>query len=255
MGRAAAELFASEGCIVVIAGRRENLGIQVASEIKHDQGECMFVNTDVSVSSDVQKLVNITMDNFGKLDILFNNARINNPSQQDPHQKGAIIFESVLDVNLKGAFLCTKYTVGHMITTRFGSIINNSSVLDTRATDSSSTSYHVSKGGMAMLTKKSSLSYAKYNIRVNSIQPGAIATEMSGVDWNDLNNEDVNVRRSKMQPISRMGLPVDIAYAALFFASEESSFVTGASLLVDGATSAAYNWTPWTYNLVYNGSS
>jgi NAD(P)-dependent dehydrogenase (short-subunit alcohol dehydrogenase family) len=95
-----------------------------------------------------------------------------------------------------------------------------------------------------MLTKKPSLSYAKYNIRVNSIQPRAIATEMSGVDWNDLNNEDVNVRRSKMQPISRMGLPVDIAYVALFFASEKSSFVTGASLLVDGATSAAYNWTP-----------
>jgi NAD(P)-dependent dehydrogenase (short-subunit alcohol dehydrogenase family) len=147
MGKAAAELFASEGCIVVIAGRRENLGIQVASEIKHDQGECIFVNPDVSVSSDVQKLVNITMDKFGKIDILFNNAGINNPSQQDPHQEDATIFESVLDVNLKGAFLCIKYTVGHMITTRSGSIINNSSVLDTRATDSSSTSYHVSRGG------------------------------------------------------------------------------------------------------------
>jgi NAD(P)-dependent dehydrogenase (short-subunit alcohol dehydrogenase family) len=95
-----------------------------------------------------------------------------------------------------------------------------------------------------MLTKKSSLSYAKYNIRVNSIKPGAIATEMSGVNWNDLENEKVNQERSKMQPIVRMGLPVDVAYAALFFASEESSFITGASLLVDGGTSAAYNWAP-----------
>ena len=93
-----------------------------------------------------------------------------------------------------------------------------------------------------MLTKKASLSYAKYNIRVNSIQPGAIATEMSGVSWDELNNEDISDSRKKIQPMQRMGLPMDVAYAALYFASDESSFVTGASLLVDGGMSAAHNW-------------
>lgn len=244
MGRATAELFASEGGKIVIAGRRKDLGTEVADKINGNGGECIFINTDVSVSKDVEFLVNSTINNFGKIDVLFNNAGINNEDQGDPHKEDETLFDSVLNVNLKGAFLCTKYAVENMMENRSGSIINNSSVLDSRAADSSSTSYHVSKGGLAMLTKKSSLSYAKYNIRVNSIQPGAIATEMSGIDWNDLENEKVHQERSKMQPIARMGLPADVAYAALFFASEESSFITGASLLVDGGTSAAYNWAP-----------
>jgi|TARA_B100001971_G_scaffold213285_1_gene246155 NAD(P)-dependent dehydrogenase (short-subunit alcohol dehydrogenase family) len=121
-----------------------------------------------------------------------------------------------------------------------GSIINNSSVLDSSATYSSSTSYHVSKGGLAILTKKSALSYAKFNIRVNSIQPGAIATEMSGIFWDDLKDSPIISSRKKLQPLHRMGHPYDVAYAALFFASDESAFVTGAALLVDGRASAKY---------------
>ena len=244
MGRATAELFASEGCSVVIAGRRKSVGIEVAEGIQSNGGNCIFVNADVSLSEDVETMVNTAIDKFGKIDILFNNAGINNPSQKDPHEEDEHLYESVLDTNLKGAFLCTKYTVTKMIEKRSGTIINNSSVLDSKAAHSSSTSYHVSKGGMAMLTKKSSISYARYNIRVNSIQPGAIATEMSGVKWENLEDKSINDKRSKMQPIGRMGHPTDVAYAALFFASDESTFVTGATLVVDGGTSAAYSWSP-----------
>ena len=91
-----------------------------------------------------------------------------------------------------------------------------------------------------MLTKKSALSYAKYNIRVNSVQPGAIATEMAGIDWDDLQDTELINNRRKLQPLERMGHPMDVAYAALYFASDESNFVTGSSLFVDGGTSAVY---------------
>ena len=242
MGRATAELFALQGCKVVIAGRRETLGTQIANNIKNNGADCIFVSTDVSVSQDVQNLMQQTVDTFGKIDILFNNAGINNHAQTDPHEEEEDFFDSVISINLKGAFLCIKYAAANMIQSNSGSIINNSSVLDFRAADNSSTSYHMSIGGMSMLTKKASLSYAKYNIRVNSIQPGAIATEMSGVNWDELSNEDISDSRKKIQPLQRMGLPMDVAYAALYFASDESSFVTGSSLLVDGGMSAAHNW-------------
>ena len=143
-------------------------------------------------------------------------------------------------MNLKGAFLCIKYVVPPIIGNNGGSIINNSSVLDSRSTDSSSTSYHVSEGRLTMLRKKSSLSYAKFNIRVTNIQPSAIATEMSGTPWNDLRNSTVIGGRKKIQPLHRMGHPYDVAYAALFFASDESAFVTGATLLVGGGSSAKF---------------
>jgi len=240
MGRAAAELFAEKGAKVVIGGRRKAQGEQIAESIRQGGGQSIFIQTDVAEADQVENLVQQTIATFRKIDILFNNAGIHNPGHHDPHDEDLNIYDHVLNVNLKGAFLCTKYVVPPMTENNGGSIINNSSVLDSRATDSSSTSYHVSKGGLAMLTKKSALSYAKFNIRVNSIQPGAIATEMSGIPWNDLENSTVIGSRRELQPLHRMGHPYDVAYAALFFASDESAFVTGATLLVDGGASARF---------------
>ena len=240
MGRAAAELFVKEGCKVIIAGRREKTGEQVASKIKANGGEAIFFRADVSEKDQVQNLVDSSIDIYKKIDILFNNAGINRHDNGGPHTEDEDTFDQVMGVNLKGAFLCTKYVVPIMIENEGGSIINNSSVLDTRVTRGSSTSYHVSKGGLAILTKKTAIEYAQYNIRANAIQPGAIATEMSGITWEELDDPDIINRRKRIQPLKRMGHPMDVAYAALYLASDEAAFVTGASILVDGGTSALY---------------
>ena len=242
MGRAASILFAQEGAKVVICGRREQEGGIVVDEISKEGGQAFFVKTDISIESDVQKLVEKTVLEFGKIDVLFNNAGINSRKAGEVHNENVETLNNIIDINVKGSFFCIKYVVPHMIENGGGSIINNSSVLDSQAMKGGSTAYHISKGGVAMLTKKAALDYADFNIRVNSIQPGAIATEISGIPWDDLSDKSIIEKRKKLQPLKRMGHPFDIAYAALYFASDESAFVTGATLLVDGGTSASFQW-------------
>ena len=239
MGRGAAEIFAREGCSVSLAGRRKSVGESVASQIRENGGSATFIQADVSISKQVENLIDETINCYGEINILFNNAGINNHVRGNPDEEDEEEFDKVISVNLKGAFLCTKFVVPKMIEIGGGSIINNSSVLDAAATHTSSTSYHLSKGGMAMLTKKTCIAYAKYNIRVNTIQPGAIATEMSKINWDDLENHDIISSRKDIQPLHLMGHPYDVGYAALYFASDESKFVTGSSLLVDGGMSAS----------------
>ena len=121
-----------------------------------------------------------------------------------------------------------------------GSIINNSSVNDSQAGAASTTSYHASKGGVTALTKKAAVVYAAENIRVNAVNPGPIATEMVDIPWDKLSDPDTIETRVRLQPMHRMGHPMDVAYAALYFASDESAFVTGATLIIDGGQAAAY---------------
>ena len=121
-----------------------------------------------------------------------------------------------------------------------GSIINNSSVNDSQAGAASTTSYHASKGGVTALTKKAAVVYAAENIRVNAVNPGPIATEMVDIPWDKLSDPDTIETRLRLQPMRRMGHPMDVAYAALYFASDESAFVTGATLIIDGGQAAAY---------------
>ena len=165
---------------------------------------------------------------------------MNNKGVSRPDQESEDQWDALMNVNLKSAYLFIKYVAPVMRENGGGSIINNSSVLDSLVADSSSTSYHVSKGGLKMLTKKCAVAYASDNIRCNSIQPGAIATEMSLVPWDNLEDPDVIQGRERMQPLVRMGHPNDVAFAALYFASDESAFVTGAELLVDGGQSVKY---------------
>lgn len=240
MGRAAAELFATEGARVVMVGRRQAQGEEVAADIRANGGDAVFVRADVSVEDDVRQAVQAAVDKFGKLDVLLNNAGINQTTRSRPDEESTESWDQIMGVNLRGAFFCIKYAVPEMRKAGGGSIINTSSVLDRQADDHSAASYHASKGGLTALTLKCAVVYAEDNIRANCIQPGAIATEMSRVNWDELDDPELIERRSKPQPLKRMGHPMDVAYAALYFASDESAFVTGATLLVDGGQSASY---------------
>lgn len=239
MGRAAAELFAQEGARVVLCGRRESLGQEIVDVIKGRGGEATFVTADVARAEDVQRVVESAVNTYGKLDVLFNNAGIDYSGYSQPDREPEDVWDHVIDVNLKGTFLGIKYAVPEMRKVGGGSIINNSSVNDSQA-GISTTSYHASKGGVTALTKKAAVVYARDNIRVNAVNPGPIATEMVDIPWDKLTDPDTIDTRLRLQPLRRMGHPMDVAYAALYFASDESAFVTGATLIIDGGQAAAY---------------
>ena len=239
MGRAAVELFAREGAKVVLCGRRASLGQEIVDVIKGRGGEATFVTADVARAQDVQKVVEAAVNTYGKLDVLFNNAGIHYSEYSQPERETEEIWDHVIDVNLKGTFLGIKYAVPEMRKAGGGSIINNSSVNDSQA-GIASISYHASKGGVTALTKKAAVVYAADNIRVNAVNPGPIATEMADITWDKLTDPDIIDTRLGLQPLRRMGHPMDVAYAALYFASDESAFVTGATLIIDGGQAAAY---------------
>ena len=240
MGRAAAELFAREGAKVVLCGRRESLGQEIVDLIKGRGGEATFVTADVAKAEDVKRVVDTAVGAYGKLDVLFNNAGINEHASGDPDKESEEAWDRIIDTNLKGTFLGIKYAIPEMRKAGGGSIINNSSVNDVQADMVSMSSYHASKGGVTALTKKAAVQHAVDNIRVNAVNPGPIATEMVDISWDMFTDPDIVEERKTKQPLARMGHPMDVAYAALYFASDESAFVTGATLLIDGGQSAAY---------------
>jgi len=240
MGKATAILFAKEGAKVVICGRRFDLGEQIAKEIRNENGDAVFVAADISKEQDVKNLINESVSKYSKIDVLFNNAGINEKNMSTITDETKSSWDKILDVNLNGMFLTVKYVIPEMVKTGKGSIINNSSVLSSQANRIPSTSYHASKGAITSLTKKIAIDYAQSNIRVNAIHPGSIATEMTGIDWDSLDKSEVMEDFKKKQPLPHMGHPIDIAYAALYLASDESSFVTGTTITVDGGQSSFY---------------
>ena len=234
IGRGIAFSLAKEGCKVVVNSHEKNKnGEEVVSEIKKSGSDGIFVVADVSKESDVKNLVKKAADKFGKVDILVNNA-------------GILVFGTVdtltekewdrqLDVNLKGVFLCTKYALQQMIKQgKGGRIINISSIAGLVGFPGIS-AYCASKGGVTELTREVALDVAKYGITVNAIDPGVIATDMTKGML-----DDPATKKSFMEstPVGRVGQPEDIGNAAVFLAMDESSFVTGHNLVVDGGWTA-----------------
>lgn len=232
IGRAIAVLFAQEGAQVVVAGRTEATGIATVNDIRRAGGTALFVRADVSHAADVERLVETTVNQFGRLDILVNNAGIGGT--------GTLLAETteeewdaVLDVNLKGHFLCCKYAIPHLRAAGNGVIINTSSVLGCLTLPGTS-AYSASKAGILALTKVLALEVARDGIRVNCLVPGSVDTPMM---WEGLTDEErraVEPLVADAEPVGRIGRPEEIARAALFLACEDSSFMTGAPLIVDG---------------------
>ncbi|MFQ5998937.1 MAG: SDR family NAD(P)-dependent oxidoreductase, partial [Candidatus Bathyarchaeia archaeon] len=221
--------MAAEGARVVVATRTENNGKETVKIIRSRGGDAVFVQTDVSRAEEAQRAINTAVDTYKKCDILFNNAGIEGhvAEVKDLSEKE---WEEVLSVNLKGVFLMSKYAIPEMIKVHGGAIINNSSTFG-HVGSAKWGPYCTSKAGVLGLTRVLALECARYNIRVNAICPGGTLTEMHPRYLTTKELEDAHRAR---HPLGRFGTPEEIARAVIFLASEESSFMTGSSLTVDG---------------------
>ncbi len=232
MGATEAKMFAREGAKVVIGDVLEEKGRQTEAEINETGGECLFVKLDVTSEAEWQMAVATAVARFGKLDILVNNAGIFRGNRVEDTTSEE--WDQVMDINAKGVFLGTKHSIPEMRKAGGGSIVNISSVAGLVGNPYSS-AYNASKGAVRLLTKSTAIQYAKDGIRANSIHPGVIVTPMTQDVVNDPSFREF---RLAANPISRLGQPADIAYGALYLASEESSFVTGSELVIDGGWTA-----------------
>ena len=236
IGAATAILFAKEGAKVAITGRHEKRGHAVTEEILKTGNEAMFLRTDVRKADECRRAVDETVRAFGQLDVLFNNAGIFYPhSTLDCSEEE---WDLQIDINLKGTFLMSKMALPGMIERHSGVIINNSSGWGIVGGDAA-VAYCASKGGVVLLTKAMAIDHGRQGIRVNCICPGDVDTPMLA--------EDARLRGQKWEdylagcgnrPLGRIGTADEIAKAALFLASDDSSFMTGAALVVDGGGTA-----------------
>ena len=232
MGAVEAKLFAEEGAKVIIGDMLEEEGRKVEAKINEAGGECVFVLLDVSSEEAWQNAVNEAVSRYGKLDILVNNAGIYRAHNVEETTSDE--WDQVMDINAKGVFLGTKHAIPAMRDAGGGSIVNISSVaglVGSRATSA----YNASKGAVRLLTKSTAIQYASDGIRANSVHPGTIETPMTEGFL-----ADPSMRQDRMDrtPIGRLGKPEDVAYGALFLASDEASFMTGSELVIDGGRTA-----------------
>jgi NAD(P)-dependent dehydrogenase (short-subunit alcohol dehydrogenase family) len=230
IGRASAMRFAREGAAVVVADRAAGRGEKCAEEIRKNGGEALFHETDVSSGTDVQAMIKTTIDKYGSLHILMNNAGIFLHSVDGPVTD---VPEDMLDrhvqTNLKGTYLCCKYGIPRIIESGGGSVINIATI--DALIGIGYDGYAASKGGIVSLTRSMAVTYAPKKVRVNCIAPGTVLTD---INREELADPEKAKKYMEMTPIGRFAEPEEIAAAALFLASDESSYVVGVTLVVDG---------------------
>ena len=232
IGAASAKLLASEGAAVVIADILVNQGKVTEAQIAEAGGRVQFVPLDVTNEESWRWAVKNTIDNFGRLDIVVNSAGV--VHRAGVEETTVKDWDRVMDVNVKGVFLGTRAAIPEMRKAGGGSIINISSINGLVGSPASA-SYHASKGAVRIFSKSAAIQHAKDNIRVNSVHPGYVDSPMTQA-YHDL--PEVRQERIGKTPIGRMGTPEDIALGILYLASDESSFVTGSELVIDGGTTA-----------------
>jgi NAD(P)-dependent dehydrogenase (short-subunit alcohol dehydrogenase family) len=233
MGAVEARLFAKEGAKVTIGDVLEDEGRKLEAEINAAGAEALFVRLDVTREADWQQAVETTVNRFGKLDVLVNNAGISGRGRIE--DTAVEEWDRVMEVNAKGVFLGTKVAIPAMRKGGGGSIINISSQLGLVGTDHSSPQYQASKGAVRLLTKATAIQYAKEAIRANSVHPGPIVTPMTEAARADPERYQLMLSRI---PLGCYGQPEDVAYGVLYLASDESRWVTGSELVIDGGWTA-----------------
>ena len=236
IGEATAYVFAREGAAVAITGRNETRGHAVTAKILESGGKAIFLRTDVRKAAECDRAVRETVNSFGQIDVLFNNAGIFYP--RDTIECSEEEWDEQIDINLKGAFLMSKAALPGMIAQGRGVIINNSSGWGIVGGDKA-VAYCASKGGVVLMTKAMAIDHGRQGIRVNCICPGDVETpmlpqdaKMRGLRWEEYLAGCAN------RPLGRVGTVDEIAKAVLFLASDDSSFMTGAALVVDGGGTA-----------------
>jgi NAD(P)-dependent dehydrogenase (short-subunit alcohol dehydrogenase family) len=232
-GATEAQLFAREGAKVVLGDILDVQGRQVEAEVKASGGEATYVHLDVTNEEHWRAAVDTAVRRYGKLDILVNNAGI--LLRKAIEEMTVEEWDRIMAINLKGVFLGTKHAIPAMRSAGGGSIINISSTAGLVGSPGGSSAYIATKGGVRLFTKATAIQHAKDKIRCNSVHPGPIATEMIR---DTLENQELWAQRLRRLPMGRAGTPEDVAYGVLYLASDESSYVTGSELVIDGGTTA-----------------
>lgn len=237
IGKGIALLFAQQGAKVIAADVDAEAGNKTAEEIRSSGGNCIFRRTDVSVEAEVQAVVAAAKKEFGPVDVLANVVGIAHESPA--HLLSLADWNRVLAVNLTSMFLCAKEVLPGMVAARRGSIVNITSIQGLFGFPGYP-HYAASKGGIISLTRQLAREYAQYGIRVNSIAPGTVETPMNVKVLERVPNP-VELRRAweRMHPLGRIGQPIDVAWGALYLACDESSWVTGQCLSIDGGISCS----------------
>ena len=233
IGEATSRRFAQEGAAVVVADTRLGKAETVAADINDNGGHAVAIEVDVAEADSVAALVDSAVTEFGRLDVMFNNAGTLRP--------GTVLeldvddWDLVMAVNVRSVYLGGKFAIPAMLASGGGSIINISSISGLVGQPTIQPVYNASKGAVRIFTKSTAVQYGKYGIRANSIHPGAIDTDMIS---HRIQGEESKNRIKNTVPLQRVAKPIEIAYGALFLASEESSYMTGSEMVIDGGVTA-----------------
>jgi NAD(P)-dependent dehydrogenase (short-subunit alcohol dehydrogenase family) len=237
IGRETALLFSREGAAVVVADVNDTGADETVARVTAAGGRAVSVHADVSQAADCEQMVAATEKSFGKLDVLFNNAGVMLSGDDDAVSTSLDVWEKTLAINLRGVFLGCKYGIPALRRAGGGSIINTASFVALMGAATPQVAYTASKGGVLALSRELAVVHARERIRVNALCPGPLKTELL---MNFLNTDEKKQRRLVHIPAGRFGEASEMAKAALFLASDDSSYMTGAELVVDGGITAAY---------------
>ena len=237
IGRETATLFANQGAKIVAVDLQDVEGEATAQMVRDCGGDAVFQHADVSKNSDCQQMVEVAEEHFGNLHILFNNAGIMHSDDSDAVETEESVWDLTMAVNLKGVYLGCKHGIPALRRAGGGSIINTASFVACMGAATPQLAYTASKGGVLAMTRELSVIHARENIRVNALCPGPLRTELL---MKFLDTEEKKQRRLVHIPMGRFGEAAEMAQSALFLASEESSYVTGATFNVDGGITSAY---------------
>jgi NAD(P)-dependent dehydrogenase (short-subunit alcohol dehydrogenase family) len=237
MGMVASQLFASEGAKIVLTDVGDDAGEQVAERIRADGGQATYVHADVSSESDAKAMVDKAVETYGGLTVLYNNAGVMLDDDGSVHSTDESIWDKTLAINVKGVAHGCKYGIPAMIDSGGGSVINVASFVAWMGAATSQTAYTASKGAVLAMTREIAVEYARKNVRCNALCPGPIDTPLLAELLSDPQRRQ---RRFVHIPMGRLGRAEELANAALFLASDDSSYMTGTSLIVDGGITAAY---------------